>query len=364
MDEQVSASLADLQRRIDFLESELGRARQAKRWPLPGGRVARWLALPISLLVFLAVAGAASNSNLAQLDARLSTLEGLLRKGAGGAVQVNAPFEVVGSGGKAILRVGNEDTKTAAVAVWRTVGRPGGVVTVHSDGGTALAAMGSNSAGQGVIFAANEKGVPQALLSGQDGLAVFDGQERQVAAVALTSSGAGQIAVWNPGTRKKVAQLTTGADGAGQLNVMGASGTVTAGILGALRESGAVVVANSAGQTVAQVSVSGDGRGAFEVYAAGAPRAVAVLTRAPETQGGLLQISNESGPVVSLGNATTGNGYLQLVGPGGRPVVEAGTLANGLGAVRAGPMFKCFKAQAATPLMSVGLPDCILGSLK
>jgi hypothetical protein len=44
--------------------------------------------------------------------------------------------------------------------------------------------------------------------------------------------------------------------------------------------------------------------------------------------------------------------------------VEAGTLPNGRGSVRAGPNYLCSPAQPATPVMSFGIPDCLVGNKK
>ena len=80
--------------------------------------------------------------------------------------------------------------------------------------------------------------------------------------------------------------------------------------------------------------------------------------------GGLVQISNTSTPVANFTVGARSAGYLQLTDPSGVPTIEAETLPNGNGQVRAGPFYKCFPVQAATPVISIGLPDCIVAEKK
>jgi hypothetical protein len=55
--------------------------------------------------------------------------------------------------------------------------------------------------------------------------------------------------------------------------------------------------------------------------------------------GGVLQLSNNTNPIVTLGMSESGNGRLQIAAAAGTTMVEAGTSANGFGIVRAGPQF-------------------------
>ena len=55
--------------------------------------------------------------------------------------------------------------------------------------------------------------------------------------------------------------------------------------------------------------------------------------------GGVLQFTNNTSPIVTLGLSENGNGRLQIADAAGTTMVEAGTSANGFGIVRAGPQF-------------------------
>lgn len=58
------------------------------------------------------------------------------------------------------------------------------------------------------------------------------------------------------------------------------------------------------------------------------------------------------------------SGIFQLYSAAGSTSVEAGTLADGTGTVRAGPLYRCAAAPAMPTLSAAGLPDCIKGRLK
>ena len=55
--------------------------------------------------------------------------------------------------------------------------------------------------------------------------------------------------------------------------------------------------------------------------------------------GGVLQFSNNTNPIVTLGLSEGGNGRLQIADAAGTTMVEAGTSATGFGIVRTGPQF-------------------------
>jgi hypothetical protein len=86
------------------------------------------------------------------------------------------------------------------------------------------------------------------------------------------------------------------------------------------------------------------------------------MTQAVEHVGGLLQIFNSGYPIANLTVGSAGAGYLQLADPSGNPMVEAGTLPEGVGTVRAGPTYQCLKATPSGPISLV--PNCIMGGKK
>jgi hypothetical protein len=94
---------------------------------------------------------------------------------------------------------------------------------------------------------------------------------------------------------------------------------------------------------------SQDGQGLFQVFARRGGRPLAVLTQATDVVGGLVQVSSTSAPVANLTVGARSAGYLQLTDPSGVPTIEAGTLPNGNGQVRAGPFYKCFPYRRLPP---------------
>jgi hypothetical protein len=377
--------LRDLAHELDQLRAELARLRgqQMERRTGRRGPANAWLAAPLIIVASWALSAQTSGPISPEIEKRLSALENLIRRGAGNSTQVTAPFEVIGPDGKAILRVG-KDNSAAAVAIWRAPGRPGGNVTIRSDNGVILGSMGTANAGHGVAFTADAKGNPRTQLNGEGAVLVFDEKTDQVGGIVV-HEGRGRVAVWNNGNRvasmdvdgehgnagalnimnptgKVVATMSVAPqDGnAGALSVMNSAGLPVAGLIGGVKGGGAVAVGNSGGVTLAEMSVADDGRGLFQVFGRG-NRPIAVLTEAKEYPGGLLQISNTSVPVANLTVGKGGGGYWQLTNASGVPTVEAGTLPSGRGSVRAGPLYKCSPIQAATPVLAVGLPDCLLG---
>jgi hypothetical protein len=142
-----------------------------------------------------------------------------------------------------------------------------------------------------------------------------------------------------------------GKDG-GVVRVTDAGGKPAAGLIGSRR---AIVVVNPSGKTVAEMVVHERGSGLFQVWGGGVSP-LAVLGRSPDSEGGIVQVSNGTLPVASMYASDGGSGRWQLSDGGGTPVVEAGALGSGRGTVRVGPGFKCVPVT-----MSLRVPDCIVG---
>jgi hypothetical protein len=316
-----------------------------------------------------------------------------------------APFEVLSADGTPIVRVAGLPDPRVPVSIG-TIPQQGGIISIAA-GGVAQAVM-SATLGRGEFAALDAKQVTRASLLGTGSMVVFDPTGEQLAGVTQGDAGGGRIGIWrgkekmidittdaasggsgvvsiNAPSGQSVARLSTldkagelvlsneggsrvaflGAkNGAGALSVMNSAGKAVAGLLGNAAGGGAVAVATSNGATVAEMTVSDDGRGLFQVHARGGGRPLAVMTQATDQVGGLVQISNASTSVANLTVGSRGAGYLQLADPSGGPTVEAGTLPNGNGQVRAGPYYKCSPVQAATPVIAIGIPDCILGGQK
>ena len=372
---------------LEALRSELAelRRRQIRSAGEPGRRSPSWLLIPLVVVGSWALSAQTPASSSADIEQRLSALEGLIRRGPGNVTRLSAPFDVVGPNGKVILHVGN-DPSTGAVAVWHAAGRPGGNIMIRADNGTNLAGIGTANAGHGVVFAADAKGSPRAQVNGTGSVLVFDQKEHQLAGI-IEHEGRGRLGVWHndarvvtlendPGRGNSGALTLNGPAGnviatmkgseggaGGALSVMNAAGKPVAGLVGGPAASGAVVVANSSGVGLAEMSVSNDGRGVVQVFGRG-QRPVAVLTQAKDRPDGLVQISGVGGPVAHITVGASGGGYFQLNSASGTPTVEAGTLPSGAGMVRVGPQYKCDPVRPATPVIGIpGFEDCLVGSV-
>jgi hypothetical protein len=378
----------ELTHQLNELRAELAEIRSQHMQPRGAGRLRSGnmlLAAPLIVVGSWVLSAQVSGGTSPDVEKRLSTLESLIRRGPGNTTQLTAPLNVIGADGKVVLQVTAGEPSAGAVAIWRAPGRPGGNVTIRSDNGTTLGALGTASAGHGVAFTSDAQGHPRTQLNGTGGVVLLDEKTNQIAGM-VTSQGRGRVGVWNSGgtrvasldvdadhgnsgavtimapTGKAVATMGVAKEGdAGALRVLNSAGTAVAGLIGGHNGGGAVVVANSAGVGLAQMSVSDDGRGLLQVFRGGSP--IAVLTEAKEYPGGLLQISDsKTGPVASVSAGGHG-GFFQLTNVSGVATVEAGTLESGRGMVRVGPQYKCNPIKASTPVIGVpGFEDCLVGS--
>jgi hypothetical protein len=289
------------------------------------------------------------------IEQRLRALEGLVRRGPGNTTQMTAPFEVLSADGKPIVRVGGIQDTRVPVSIG-SIPQGGGIITIAA-GGVAQAVM-SATQGRGEFNALDAKQVTRAALVGTGHILVYDPTGQQLAGVTQGDPAGGRIAIWRG--RNKAVDITSSGSGAGAISVMNAAGQPVAGLVGSLPRGGAVVVNNSGGVGLAQMSVSDDGRGLVQVFGR-AQKPIAVLTEALEYPGGLLQISNMAGPVASVA-AADGGGYFQLTNASGLPTVEAGTRKDGRGTVRVGPQYLCNPVRPATPVIGIpGFEDCLVG---
>jgi hypothetical protein len=300
------------------------------------------------------------------IEKRLSALEGLIRKGPGNSTQVSGPFEVIGAAGSPILMVTDQRTGSARRFGRIHIGRGTAdnfYVKVLKPTGQIAAQMLETKDGVGSFDVYDAENHLHADLYGKNGLNVYGPGEKPIITLAPDPAGGntGALTIMSP-AGKVLATMKGAQDGsAGAVSVMNAAGKPVAGLIGGSSGNGAVAVANSGGVTLAEMSVSNDGRGLVQIFG-GAQQPLAVLTQAKENTGGLLQISSSAGvPVASFTVGQAGGGYWQLTTASGDPTVEAGTLPSGRGTVRVGPKYKCFPVQAATPVMSVGFLDCIVG---
>jgi hypothetical protein len=324
-----------------------------------------------------------------------------------------ATLELTNEGRGRVL-VWNKGNAVASMEVDDKNGNAGALMAMNPEG-KVVAKIGSDAT-NGVLFAADAKGTIRTQLKGSGEAVVFDEDKNpvatmmavdksrgrvsavgevitvdkkgeKVAGLAVTNEGRGQVAVWNKkekaavlevddqdsgvvivtnGDGKAIVKLGAGrANNAGMLNVMNSQGKEVARMSGGGTAGGSLAVANSASMVQAEVYISDDGRGLFQVNKNQRP--IAVLTEKLERPGGLVQLYNLSGQGVANLTVGEGGGYFQLTNNDGVATVEAGTLADGKGTVRVGPKYKCSEFQSGSALFGKGikgLPDCLVGSTK
>jgi hypothetical protein len=111
-----------------------------------------------------------------------------------------------------------------------------------------------------------------------------------------------------------------------------------------------LIFRNAAGQQISLIGETAERYGVVAAYdKSGSVRAVV------HGQDGVSLYNNSAAHAATLGLGAQGGGHLRLNNPSGVGVVEAGTLDDGTGTVRAGPQFKC------APAGQFGLPDCLKG---
>ena len=351
--------------------------RASRSFPRPSP----WLMTPALIVgTWLLSAQAPASDQVTALEKRVADLEARIGK-TGNVIQIKAPFEVLGPDGKALLLVAEGQPKTAGVLISRT--QYSGVVYTVDHAGDFQTGMGVNEEGHGVVYAFNKAGKIGAQLNGRGGVGVWNNEGTNVALMNATKDGKGRFSVWNGNTKvaaledsgsggalfvmkasdgQTAAMLTADGERGGALRVIGTEGKVTAAVMGSHNGGGLLAVAASSGKSLAEVGVSAEGRGLIQVFLpSGTP--IAVMGQGGSgTNGGIFQVANAGGVKATLATATTGGGILQLISDGGVPTVEAGTLPNGRGTVRAGPFFKCTPLTASTPIIGIpGWTDCIVG---
>ena len=236
-------------------------------------------------------------------------------------------------------------------------------VKVLAANGHLVAQMGETKEGVGSLDVYDAGASSGPMCMERTAQRVRPGEKPVITLAPDTGSGnAGSMNIWSPAGKILATMSAHPKDpNAGAVSIMNSAGKAVAGLtIGS--GGGAVVVANGSGVGLAQMGVTDDGRGLVEVYAKTGGRPIAVMTQAIEHVGGLLQISNSGNPVANLTVGGQGGGYLQLTDPSGNPTVEAGTLPDGNGTVRAGPTYQCLPVTLSGPISFV--PNCIMGNRK
>ena len=275
-----------------------------------------------------------------------------------------------GAGGMSALMV-SQDGRVGGggVVITAEPGTNPGSVAVRSNAGKTLSALSGNEGGVLVVRDAAEKdrvrvdqkGVLVTVNEVGGAISLMGSTGTALARIGLHPEGKdAALMVMNAAGTPVGVMRAAGESGA--LSVMNGAGKAVAGLLGGGAAGGTVAVATSAGATMARMTVTDDGRGLFQVQARNGGGPIAVLTQNVERAGGLLQIYNSGASVANLTVGSAGAGYLQLSDASGNPTVEAGTLTDGNGTVRAGPNYQCLPVTLSGPISFV--PNCIMGGAR
>jgi hypothetical protein len=235
-----------------------------------------------------------------------------------------------------------------------TEGPAGGSVTSFARDSVA-ASFGTDDDGNGNIrVVAKDKTAAEIAVYNSSGGGIFKAYNSQgkLAAGLGSDNDKGRVAVYGQ-NGGGLAQLAEGESGAGLVQVKNTKDQVVAGMTGGASDTGALMVLDSAGKTLAEIS-SDRGMGRVVIWDTGANLSAAMMTRTGT--GGAIQVFNSKTNVGNLFVGPGGGGQLQLHDPSGVNMVEAGSLTNGVGVVRAGPNVQC-----AGTKMGLANPDCIVG---
>jgi hypothetical protein len=275
-----------------------------------------------------------------------------------------------GVGGMSALMV-SQDGKVGGggVLITADAGASPGAVIVRATTGKTLSALTGNDGGVLVVRDAadkervriDQKGVTVSANATDAAISLLGSTGNPLARIGLHPEGKDAALMVMNAAGTPVGVLRATGD-AGAMSVMNGTGKAVAGLLGGGTAGGTVAVATGAGATMARMTVSDDGRGLFQVQARNGGGPIAVLTQHTQHAGGLLQIYNAGTSVANLTVGGTGAGYFQLSDASGTPTVEAGTLTDGNGTVRAGPQYQCLPVTLSGPISFV--PNCIMGGAR
>jgi hypothetical protein len=259
-----------------------------------------------------------------------------------------AGLEVI-SGGRGRVGVWNKGTTVASIEV-DDKNANAGAVTIKNTEGKVVAKVGADATtgGNGIVFAADAKGLVRAQLRGNGEAAVLDDEKNpvarmvaagknrgrvlafgelvavdekanKVAGLQVTGESRGEVAVWHKGN--KVTSMKSDAQGAGVLTVMNGEGKAIAE-MGAGRTENTGISSIGAGE-------DGNGGGALTIMN---PAGKVVAKMDGRHAGGGLGIMNSTGKRVAALTATqAGVGYVGVANSGGLPIAEMSLQPDGRG---------------------------------
>jgi len=264
--------------------------------------------------------------------------------------------------GKTLVEASTTATDGGRMVVSNSTGDPVATLRADKDKGAVsilnkndeVAELRAAADGTGYLYLTDAQGKTAVDADGASGSFTAFHKEQVVATVGSSTEGRGRVAAYGKG--KPVAELAENDSGAGIVFVRSPTNVAIAGMSGGgANVSAAVVLRNSAGRTVAEMSTGEQGRGQVKVSdATGAP--LAVMAQAPDRPGGAFEVYSNGLALVNIRTGAAGGGYIQLLGATGTPAVEVGVNPEGIGVVRAGPNFKC-----GSNYLGLKVPDCIVG---
>ncbi len=290
---------ADLHERVEALEAAVA-AMQHR----PHRSMVRWGCFA----VLVGFAGWATAQTPVPGEAQRAQEQAVIQKGTDGVTRVRGPFQVVNASGTVILSVAAERNPGASVSIHEQ--GDGGTLTAFK-GGTPLVILGPNRNGFGTVVAADAAGKPRAVVLGSGGFQAMNEAGRQVAALAAID-GSGVVGVWSSADGERIAALSQGPDGAGELTVFDKGRRSTLARLGADANGGSLKLFG-AGKADAAVNASVSATGAGEVIvSAGTTGQHAYLRGASEDGQAAIGIAKGDASLAALTVNRAGAGDLTL----------------------------------------------------
>lgn len=297
----------DLQHRIEVLESKLA-GLQVQTLNSRARRFAFLVSYAlVPMLVFAGFALAQPEAPPSDEELRPDPDANDLIRNMGGITQVNAPFEVVDASGKIILSVGTADAD-AGVAIW--VGEGSGALSVHSGDAVAVAELGAAENGNGILRANNAEGNLRAAISGEGVVGVFDESGETRLAVVDTASGRGRVAILGQG--RAAAELTAAEAGGGSLVVHSSGGERIATVgVGDNGRGGVTIFQN--GIDAAVLSTSDTGAGALSLQNAQGGEGLVARGGEGSFGGNVIAYNNAGEEVAGIGSSDEGKGRVVII---------------------------------------------------
>ncbi|HEY6829012.1 MAG TPA: hypothetical protein VI259_19265 [Gemmatimonadaceae bacterium] len=300
--------------------------------------------LPLGVVLALSAAartGEATNrATVAALEHRIEVLErerGTVQMGN----TVKGPFTVVDAAGRPVFRIDPSIRGLQLFGVGgraylgATAGATGGRLEIRNEAATRIAVMEAHHNVAGFTVSDGKDSATDRVAIGvaEDGktnFRVFNRTHGKILEVAQEDSGGGRLHLYDPAGNSNV---TLGAmHFGGYVRAQTPDGNRVA-ILGTEPGNALVALRDGSKKSRATLVVGSTGRPEFALF------------------------NQAHKDIVSLTENASGSGLIQLFDANGTTMIEAGTNADGLGTLHAGPKYKCVPISGVLPVLA----DCVVG---